>query len=523
MGNYFFIDGKKIPFEPGESILKAALRAGFDIPHYCYHPSLSTPATCRMCLIDVVDSGNGKGLPTLQTSCTTLAKADIKISAQGEKVVRAREGVLEFLLVNHPLDCVICDQAGECTLQDFAFEYGSGVSIVNHEKRVYGLRKIGSFLELERNRCIHCTRCVRFSQEITGNSELGTFGRGHQLTVDTFIDKPLSDQFQGNLADICPVGAITLKDFRFKKRVWKLKSVPSICDRCATGCSINLDHKDGTIYRITPRENQEVNRWWMCDHGRVGFHDYYADDKLQKFYTKGSQKIDRSQALTNMLTTIKASAGSICFINTASSTLEEAYSLKLFAKLLGDKAKIYYPKPVAQRKDSDIWIDNLISDDKSPNSRGLKLLGFSSLEEESFSKIIKDSTDTIIVVGQLNKSWQTLLSDITDNQRLIQLTCLKNELLGGMGLGLPLIPVFEKSGIYVNRQGRAQKVNRLNFSNGTSLEECSLWKNLADELDPIDNDQPKDNAEALIKLAESDKRWQDLTDKKLLAKGILID
>ena len=224
----FYLDDQPIEFEPGEKVLAAALRSGVDIPHYCYHPGLSIVATCRMCLIDVIDMGNGRPIPKLQTACSTDAAEGMKIVINDDKVLDARKLVMEFLLVNHPLDCPICDQSGECVLQDYSFEHGSGESEMEYSKRVYGWRDIGSFVALERNRCIHCTRCERFTIEVTGTSEFGRFNRGHELTVDTFIDHPMSNKFQGNMADICPVGAITEKEFRFRRRVWKLKKpIPS--------------------------------------------------------------------------------------------------------------------------------------------------------------------------------------------------------------------------------------------------------------------------------------------------------
>ena len=277
----FTLNNKELSFQKGEDILQVALREKNFIPHYCAHESLSRVATCRMCLVDVVDAGNGKAISKLQTACSTPIVEGMKVVTNNDKVKTARHSIMEFLLVNHPLDCAICDQSGECDLQDFSFEYGTGQSIVQHEKRVYGWRDIGSFLQLERNRCIHCTRCVRFTQEITGTHEMGVFGRNYQLTVDTFTDYPLFDNFQGNLADICPVGAITTKDFRFKNRVWLEKKMPSVCAGCSTGCNINISYYKGQVHRFLPRENMEVNKWWMCDIGRLSFHKLVDKEQRQ--------------------------------------------------------------------------------------------------------------------------------------------------------------------------------------------------------------------------------------------------
>ena len=268
---HFELDGEQIAFAEGETILKAALRHRREIPHYCYHPGLAITAQCRMCLVDVLDMGNGRPAPKLQTACSTPLAAGMRVDTTSAKVRAGQQVVNEFLLVNHPLDCPICDQAGECDLQDFAFKYGSGHSEMRYEKRVYGWREVGSYLMLERNRCIHCSRCERFSRDLVGSHDFGAFLRTHELTFDTFDDEMITHKFQGNLADICPVGCITTRDWRFKKRAWKLQPTASVCTGCATGCNVNVEQAEGRIYRIKPRENMAVNRHWMCDIGRLHF------------------------------------------------------------------------------------------------------------------------------------------------------------------------------------------------------------------------------------------------------------
>src|SRR5690349_13135867 len=265
-----YVDDKPVEFKPGETILQAVYRQpDIDIPHYCFHPGLQITAQCRQCLVDIVDMGNGKGMPKLQTSCSTPATENMKVSTTNAKVKEGQKLVNEFLLVNHPLDCPICDQAGECDLQDTAFKFGTGHSEMNYEKRTYGWRNVGTFLALERNRCVQCSRCERFSRDIEGGHDFGMFLRSHELTFDTFEDHQITHKFQGNLADICPVGAITNRDWRFKKRAWKFKKTPTVCTSCSTGCNVTLEHHENRVYRLKPRENQDVNRWWMCDEGRV--------------------------------------------------------------------------------------------------------------------------------------------------------------------------------------------------------------------------------------------------------------
>ncbi len=284
----FHLDDTPIEFEPGENILSAALRAGIEIPHYCYHPGLQVTAQCRQCLVEVTDMGNGHGIPKLQTSCSTPIADGMKVSATSEKAVWGQTVVNEFLLVNHPLDCPICDQAGECDLQNFAFKYGSGHSEMDYEKRVYGWREVGSFIVLERNRCIQCSRCERFSRDIGGSHDFGSFLRSHELTFDTFEDAQITHKFQGNLSDICPVGCIMNRDWRFKKRAWKLNKTRTVCPTCSTGCNVTLEHHDNRVFRIKPRENPEVNRWWMCDEGRLNYTYLRSKEELEYDYVSPS-------------------------------------------------------------------------------------------------------------------------------------------------------------------------------------------------------------------------------------------
>jgi len=240
------IDGKEITVELGTTILKAAERLGIFIPHYCYHPSLSVVGSCRMCFVEI------EGSPKLVPACSTVAVDGMKVLTNSENVIKARESMLEFLLINHPLDCPVCDQAGECKLQDYAFLYGKNHSRFNEQKRLLPNKDFGEHIVLYANRCILCTRCVRFCQEIAGYEELGVFLRGGKAQIDIFPGKTLKNKLAGNIVDICPVGALIDKDFLHKTRVWNLTSYNSICPKCSRGCNIRIDVKDNTIFRIKP-------------------------------------------------------------------------------------------------------------------------------------------------------------------------------------------------------------------------------------------------------------------------------
>lgn len=273
------IDGQTYEFEPGDTIMQAAERARIDgrIPRFCYHPGLPVAGTCRMCAVEVEKS------PKLLTACSTPATDGMVVNTQSEKVRKSRAGVMEFLLTNHPLDCPVCDQAGECALQNYNYEYGPGTSRFQEEKRVFEestTKKLSERLTLNMNRCIHCERCVRFTEEVTQTHELLMESRGWKKELVTAEEFGVFNEYQGNIADICPVGAITFNDFRFKKRVWFLKPHDTICDGCAKGCSIHADEEKGIIYRYRARRNDAVNGHWMCDEGRVSYHTFMDETRV---------------------------------------------------------------------------------------------------------------------------------------------------------------------------------------------------------------------------------------------------
>ena len=278
------INGIEREVPVGTLVLDACRQAGVDIPHYCYHPALSPVATCRMCMVEI------KGMPKLATSCTTTVGPAPKDNPEGlamevftntPQVVDARAGVMEFLLINHPLDCPICDQAGECKLQDYSYSYGAGDSRMAETKRRYRYEDLGAKIVIDKNRCIHCTRCVRFTKEISGGAELTVAQRGSKLEVTTYSGKSLDQNpYAGNVVDLCPVGALTSRDFRFRKRVWYLKQTPSISRHSALGSPITIDHEGNKIYRFRPRplEGRE-DTYFISDAERNSYERYNAPDR----------------------------------------------------------------------------------------------------------------------------------------------------------------------------------------------------------------------------------------------------
>jgi NADH-quinone oxidoreductase subunit G len=268
------VDGRLVEFQAGEKVIEVAKRAGVFIPYFCYHPGLSVVAQCRMCAVEI------EKMPKLQTACSTIAAEGMVVKTRSEKTLQNQKSVMEFLLINHPLDCPICDKSGECDLQDFSYDYGDPYSRYTEERRAYIDVDMGPVIQKNMNRCIHCTRCIRFGEEIAGIREMVALQRGNRTEITTIEEKPLETEYAGNYADICPTGSLGLKDFRFTKRVWMLKKTATICEGCSRGCNMEIHQDANVIYRCVPRENLEVNRYWLCDEGRFHFRSYQKNRVL---------------------------------------------------------------------------------------------------------------------------------------------------------------------------------------------------------------------------------------------------
>src|SRR5437870_10675478 len=268
------VDGKTIDCKDRQMILQACLDAGLPVPQYCYHPGLSIPASCRICLVEV------EGIPKLVPSCQTPVRDGMTVHSKSTKAIANQKQVMEYLLINHPLDCPVCDQAGECLLQDYSYGYGRSQSRFEEDKAKKPKKDVGEHVMLYNDRCIMCTRCVRFTREVSGSSELYVDGRGHKEEIDIFPGKPLDNKLSGNVVDICPVGALLDKDFLFKQRVWLLKQTPSISPADSGGENIWLEHNEGAIYRIKPRYNAQVNQWWISDDTRYSYKAVHDPKRL---------------------------------------------------------------------------------------------------------------------------------------------------------------------------------------------------------------------------------------------------
>ena len=521
----FELDGKTVEFEPGEKILSAAMRAGIQIPHYCYHPGMSVVATCRMCMVDVIDMGNGRTAPKLQTSCSMDAVEGMKVETMNEKVKDAKELVMEYLLINHPLDCPICDQSGECVLQDYSFEFGSGKSEMEYSKRVYGWRDIGTFVALERNRCIHCTRCDRFTREITGTNEFGMFNRGHELTVDTYSDRPMTNQFQGNMADICPVGAITEKEFRFKRRVWKLKKTPSICVGCSTGCNVTIEYDKNEVFRLKPRDNPDVNKWWMCDQGRLTYKDLnIRENRIAHPLGKtaeGFQEIsweNAFSAIREKISELQPTSNEVIGLVDTHASNEELYLFKKLLKEGFDSDQLFFPDLEWEQPVSDFFINSLITSDKSPNRAGARMLGLKGAKSsEEVNSKIPNGTKVLLVFGKPFED-ENLLSQAGNIPLVINIAAWQSGWSETADVTLPGRLHSEKDATYTNKAGRVQRVNTAIRAFHKTRPD---WMILCGLMELLDVDNKADSAEAVFQeLSENEKGFQGLQWESIGSDGI---
>jgi NADH-quinone oxidoreductase subunit G len=487
------IDGKEIRVKENTTILEAAKQAGIEIPHYCYHPGLSIAGNCRICLVEI------EGVPKLQISCYTLVSDGIKVHTQSERVRKARQAVLEFLLINHPLDCPVCDQAGECYLQIYYMKYGQYNSAFLEDKvKKHKAIPIGPTIMLDSERCILCGRCVRFCDEISKTSELGIFNRGDRSEIFLSPGQELNNRYSGNVADICPVGALTDRDFRFKCRVWYLKETPSICPGCSMGCNISIHYNLDRAYkasgkrvmRLKPRFNEEVNKWWLCDEGRYGY-KFIDENRIERPYIQkqgAREPISWDDIMMEAAKILKSySPESIGVIASPQCTNEDNFVLKrLFSEYLGiSKIDYRVPSKLAQSGD-----DFLIRADKNPNSTGCKELGLlpsiAGLNVENMLKEVEEKK--IRVLYLINHDLVKHMGKEAVNRALDSLDFLivqgsnVNETTEFADLLLPAATYAEKNGTFINESKRVQKINRAFEPLGESLPDWKIFLKLAEEM-----------------------------------------
>ncbi|NJD63353.1 MAG: 2Fe-2S iron-sulfur cluster binding domain-containing protein [Deltaproteobacteria bacterium] len=456
----FLINGISATVSEGTTILQAANEIGVEIPHYCYHPKLPIAGNCRMCLVEV------EKFPKLQIACNTVVTEGMVVRTNTEKVKKAVTGVLEFLLIHHPIDCPICDQAGECGLQNYYMKFGLHKSRYALEDKVHKkkVQDIGGQIVLDAERCILCSRCVRFLREVTGTCEMEFFNRGDHSEISIYPGKPLSNRYTGNLADICPVGALTNKDFRFKCRVWFLRSAPSICTGCANGCNVFADFKGDILYRLRPRRNDAVNQTWMCDFGRFEYKKANEARLLTPVLREGGTPAAAAWDSALSATALKfrhaiESHGpeSTAVIASPQSSNEELYLAGKLAREVLRTPHFGFSSRTAGDRTSDEF---LIRADKNPNSKGAQLLGFT---EEGFERTIRAVSEgkvqALLVFG-------SVLADLPDGRVAELLSRVSFVAQVGTNDGalsraahavLPSASFAERGGTFTNAAGRVQR------------------------------------------------------------------
>jgi NADH-quinone oxidoreductase subunit G len=450
------INGVRIEVPKGTRIIEAAEQAGIGIAHYCYHPGLSAPAMCRMCLVEV------EGAPKLAPACVTTVGPDQVIHTESEKAREARRGTLEFYLANHPLDCPICDKSGECRLQDFVHSEGRAHGRSIEPKRVLGQDDFGGDILYDGDRCIMCTRCVRFTREISQTDALGVVQRGSRSVIDTFFDHGTEgDPFAGNVVDICPVGALLSKDFLHKARVWDLDHTPSVCPSCSQGCNIRMDARDNLIARLKPRTNPDVNSWWMCDYGRRNYEWMNAPDRLdQPLAREGSADATpvpwKDAAITLVERLKAASSTGVVLIGSPYLSNEDNGLLLQVAGALGDTEAIYR----SRRADNEVVCPGFPKlarrRDLAANVRGLDVLGFRRAGSDDASGGLPDIAGRILIVAgdALDDAPEGYGSDAT---LFIALAHHRAPAFAAAHLVLPISTFAECDGTFTNFEGRVQR------------------------------------------------------------------
>ena len=451
------IDKKELEFEPGQTILQVAKANGIKIPHFCWHPGLSISGNCRICLVEV------EKFPKLTISCATQAMDGMIVHTKSEKVVKAQNAVMEFLLINHPLDCPICDEAGECKLQDYAYKYSTGQSRFDEEKNHKDKRvELGPNVMFDQERCISCSRCIRFCDEIAKDPQLTFIQRGEKVTISTFPGKELDNPYSMNVIEICPVGALTSRHFRFRARVWDMSFTDSICPGCARGCNTTIGIRNNEILRIEPRKNTDVNDYWLCDWGRLNTYKYVNDERLRikapiitSEETEQKTKVSWDEAISLAISELNnCKKDEILFIASPFSSLEDNYALKKFAKELFDSENVFYLPYIDETFGDDLLKQN----DRTPNTNGLKLLDIKPISESTINELKEGKYKILYVINEDISRIPDADIFIKKIDVNIQHLTIKNKYSDTATVIFPEATYAEINGTFVNFKNRVQRL-----------------------------------------------------------------
>ena len=529
------IDGAWRQFPKGTKLIEACMQSGSFIPHYCYHPALSTPGNCRMCLLEIggpkMDANRQPLLgpdgrpeiawsPKPQISCALEISEGMAARTNSPLVEDYRKGVMEFLLINHPLDCPICDKAGECRLQEFAVEFGHGGSNFLEEKVKKPKRQdIGKHIVLDDERCILCSRCVRFMQEVAHDDVLGFVDRGSHTTLTVHEGQRLDSNYSLNTVDICPVGALTSKDFRFKMRVWFLRETKSLCTSCGTGCNTIIGARENEIIRQTPRQNDAVNSYWMCDHGRLNYAYLYREDRLVQPQLRENGRLQKStwprviQQVAEKLSALPR--GETAMIASARMTNEELWLAGKVARHLGITLHDVVARP--QKADGI-----LVSNDGNPNTQGAHLLGFThkppgAQAQEIATAVRSGKLKALLCFGEDPRHFGLTETDLSGLDFIVCLDILPNTATQLATAILPGAGFAEKRGSMVNVKGRLQRLNRATNPPGQARDD---WEILSDLLRALGAEAPQTLEGIFKEISTAVPAFHGLTLAKLGEEGI---
>ncbi len=519
------IDGREVTVPKGARIIEACEQLGIGIVHYCYHPALSAPAMCRMCLVEV------EGAPKLQPACVTPVQDGAVIRTDTEDAEEARTGVLEFYLVNHPLDCPICDASGECKLQDYVFQEGRAHGRSVEPKAVLGQDDFGGDVIYDGDRCIMCTRCVRFMREVADDEQLCVVQRGSRSVIDTFFEDGLdSSPYASNIIDICPVGALLSKDFLHKARAWDLDRTPSICPNCSQGCNITLDTRDNLVQRLKPRHNPDVNSYWMCDYGRYRYEwmnrgavtlgGSSAGTRLEApMMKKGGalESVTWKDAITALVERLEGVSG-LTVVGSPYQANEGNGLLRRLQEVVGGGDAVYR-SPRAEDEVTLPGFEKLTRRrDLSANGRGLETLGFQRVGGDDGTGGLSEPTGALLVLGD---PLADLPEGFADGAELVvYLGTVESPALGA-DFVLPITSYAEQEGTFTNFEGRVQR-----FWPALNAPPMArpAWQVLGVTLAGLDDGTaPASAGDAFLRVAELNEAFSGLSYPRIGTRGALLN
>ena len=472
------VNGQPMEVPEGTNVLDAALSNRVHLEHFCYHRYLPVAGNCRTCMVEI-ETPRGR---QLTIGCNTHVTEGMVIHTDSPKAKDAQKSALEMLLLDHPLDCPVCDKAGECKLQDQYMQDGRYEFRRSVPRYFKGgkAEDIGKHVMLDQERCVLCSRCIRFLDEIPKTSELGILHRGHEATLDIFPGKRLDNPYSGNVTDVCPVGALTLKEFRFKQRVWFLKKTESVCPGCARGCSITVEQNKGKVYRFMPRENPEINKTWICDEGRFSF-DHYQQNRLEAIRL-GHQEHSLKDGLKQLAQILSGmNKDEVGAIASPYASLEDNFILKKFFEKRFDPKNLAAPDWTLKGEADQI----LKLADKSPNQAGLRLLGITTQADNLFARMEKGELKAVLVMQQdpFGREEAKAKKIFAKVKVLVVLSVHKTATVEQGAMAFPVRPFTEKSGTFVNGTSRLQRFRQAIEPTNQDILPASLWiSRLAQEM-----------------------------------------